>query len=43
MDTIFFFHQSVLSFKFGNDHSNEYPFKDSKDIYISQALDEVQE
>ena len=28
----------VLSFMFGNDHLNEYPFKVSKDIYISQSV-----
>lgn len=41
--TLLFFHQSLLLFKFGNNHSNEYSSKESKDIYISQAVTEIQE
>lgn len=37
-----FLHQSLLLFMIGNNHSNEFPFKDSKDIYISQTLADVQ-
>ena len=38
----FFFHQSLLSFKIGKMHTSEFPFKDSKDIYISQTVADVQ-
>lgn len=35
----FFFHQSLLSFKIGNDQMNFHP----KEIFIGQALAEVPE